>query len=149
MGVRGNLDIHVWFDDMIGPPPAPAPEREQLLAPADAGTEGQDSAASDASTADAVATASATAEKEMPPGSILLQLAALRDDQAARSEWRRIQGRHSQVLGAMAAHFERVDIPGKGMFTRIQAGPFASAAAAESACANLKAAGQGCFVVRR
>ncbi|MFC3226663.1 SPOR domain-containing protein, partial [Marinibaculum pumilum] len=138
--------------DIDSSAPAPAPEREQLLAPADAGTEGQDTAASDISTTGTAATdaaPAAAAEREMPPGSILLQLAALRDDQGARSEWRRIQGRHSQVLGPMAAHFERVDIPGKGMFTRIQAGPFASAAAAESACASLKAAGQGCFVVRR
>jgi len=92
--------------------------------------------------------ATPTRTAALPAGATLVQLAAVREAAAAQAEWARLQSRHGAVLGGLTPRYEQVDIPDRGLFTRIQAGPFADAAAAARACETLKAEGQGCFVVR-
>lgn len=83
-----------------------------------------------------------------PADAILVQLAAVREVAAAQAEWQRLQSRHGAVLSALSPRFQEVDIPDRGRFVRVQAGPFPSREAAAAACATLDSEGQGCFVVR-
>lgn len=76
-----------------------------------------------------------------------IQLAAVRDEGGAAAEWKRLQGKHPQLLGALALSIQRADLDA-GTFFRIQAGPLSDQAAARQRCADLATAGQDCLVVR-
>lgn len=82
-------------------------------------------------------------------GGFKIQLAAYRTVEAAREGWTRVQASNRDLLGGLESSFAAVDLgPGKGVFHRLQAGPFADATAAQSACEALRARNQGCIVVR-
>ncbi len=81
-------------------------------------------------------------------GGIRIQLASVRSQADAQREWERLRRQHGDVLGNLTASFPTVDLGDRGMFWRIQAGGFASADAAQAACAALRARGAGCNVVR-
>lgn len=83
-------------------------------------------------------------------GSFMIQLASFRNEQAANNAWKTIGGKHAPVLKSLKQRVLRIDLgSGKGVFYRLQAGGFPTRAAAESACAKLKAQKQGCLVVAR
>lgn len=77
-----------------------------------------------------------------------LQLAAFRDEEHAMTAWRRLREKFPGELSNLKPMLERVEITGKGVFHRLQAGPFVSAAAAEAGCDALKAKKQDCLIVR-
>jgi cell division septation protein DedD len=77
-----------------------------------------------------------------------LQLGAVRSPEAAKKEWERLQHRYGDVLGGLTFAAQRVDLGGRGIFYRIQAGPVADAAKAERDCSELKRRGVGCILVR-
>ncbi len=82
-------------------------------------------------------------------GGFKIQLAAHRTVEAAREGWLRVQAGNRDLLGGLEASYAAVDLgAGKGVFHRLQAGPFADAAAAQSACEALRARNLGCIVVR-
>lgn len=91
----------------------------------------------------------APAPAEVAPGSWMIQLAALRQEAAARQEWQRVQGRHRELLGSMSLQLERADLGERGIYYRVQAGPLPNRATAQDLCAQLKAAGQDCIATRR
>ena len=77
-----------------------------------------------------------------------IQLAALRDEDAAGAEWRRLAARHGETLAGLAPLLVAADLgPGKGSLHRLQAGPLPSEAEGERLCAVLREEGQGCLVV--
>ncbi|HEY3918690.1 MAG TPA: SPOR domain-containing protein, partial [Stellaceae bacterium] len=59
-----------------------------------------------------------------------LQLGALKNEDAAKQEWLRLQRQQPDVLGKLALTVTRVDLGDRGIYYRIQAGPLADAAAA-------------------
>jgi cell division septation protein DedD len=73
----------------------------------------------------------------------------MRDAPSAVAAWQKLKQQHAQVLGGLSPTFERADLGDKGVYHRVQAGPFADRAAAAAACAALKAAKQDCVVVVR
>ena len=82
-------------------------------------------------------------------GGFKVQLAAHRTVEAAREGWLRVQAANRDLLGGLEASYSAVDLgAGKGVFHRLQAGPFADATAAQSACEALRARNLGCIVVR-
>lgn len=81
------------------------------------------------------------------PSGYRVQIAALRSDEEARQAWTRLQRKHADILGAHAATISRVEIPERGTFYRVQAGPWRDRNAAEEACAKLKRVGTGCMIV--
>ncbi|WPZ32973.1 SPOR domain-containing protein [Thalassobaculum sp. OXR-137] len=90
----------------------------------------------------------APAPKPAASGNFRVQLGAFRDEAAARSEWNRLTKRYPTVLGGLELRIQSVDLgAGKGVFHRIQGGML-SEAAAEKACASLKAQNQACLLVR-
>ncbi len=70
-----------------------------------------------------------------------IQLGAFGDQGNARTLWTGLEKRVA-ALGNLQPYMVKA-----GTVTRLQAGPLASRAAAEHACASVKAAGQGCLVV--
>lgn len=81
------------------------------------------------------------------PSGYRVQIAALRSDEEARQAWIRLQRKHADILGSHSATISRVEIPERGTFYRVQAGPWRDRSAAEEACARLKRVGTGCMIV--
>lgn len=81
-------------------------------------------------------------------GDYLIQIAALRSQEAAEGEWARISGRHPDLLGAYTSKIVRADLGERGIFYRLRAGPLTDRPAAEKLCESLAAQNVGCLVVR-
>lgn len=79
----------------------------------------------------------------------LVQLASVKSEERARSEWTRLQGRHPDLLGDLELIVQRADLGGRGTFYRLQTGPFPNQATAEDMCWQLRAAKLDCLVVKR
>jgi len=82
------------------------------------------------------------------PG-IRIQLAAVKTQDEAQKEWGRLQKSLGDALTGLNLTVEGVDLGAKGIFQRIQAGPFQDKAAAASKCQAIKALKQDCLVVVR
>ncbi len=90
----------------------------------------------------------ASAVKPVPGGRFRIQIAALRDEVAARAAWLRAQRANREELGALTLTVERINVSGKGTFHRVQGGPL-DEAAARRICQILDSRKQACIVVRR
>jgi len=77
-----------------------------------------------------------------------VQLAAVRAEADARRAWDLFQADLGDVLRDVQPFFERAETA-NGIFYRVQIGPFASQATAESRCEDLKQRNASCFVIRR
>ncbi len=82
------------------------------------------------------------------PG-IRIQLAAVKTPEEAQKEWTRLRHALGDALGGLSLTVEGVDLGAKGIFHRIQAGPFPDKAAAAAKCTAIKALKQDCLVVVR
>jgi hypothetical protein len=81
-------------------------------------------------------------------GTIEVRLASVRTPESAREEWARLKRENADLLGNLRANAVPVDLGEKGLYYRIQAGPFADAAAAARLCAELKKRNHGCILAR-
>jgi hypothetical protein len=81
-------------------------------------------------------------------GRFRVQVAAFKDQAAARAAWLRFQAAHEPELGTLSLTIERINIDGKGVFHRVQGGPL-DEKQARAVCVGLKARNQACLVVRR
>jgi hypothetical protein len=77
-----------------------------------------------------------------------IQLSAVRTEAAAKTEWDKLKKAHPSVLGRLTLNVEKADLGQKGIYFRIQAGPFADRAAAEVACQELTKQKASCLIVR-
>ena len=77
-----------------------------------------------------------------------IQLASVRDAADAQREWARVVRQYPDLLGSLTPQFVPADLGDRGIFVRVQAGPFASPEAARATCDALRARGAGCNVVR-
>ncbi len=82
-------------------------------------------------------------------GDILIQLAAFQKRANAETAWRRIRGKHRNLLGNQELKLQRVRIPEKGIFWRVRTGPFPNRATASDLCGQLKKRGQPCLVTEK
>jgi hypothetical protein len=82
-------------------------------------------------------------------GAFRLQLASLRDRGSASNEGTRLKTRFGEILGDKDLVLESADLGSRGVFHRVQLGPFGSRDHASLACSDLKALGQDCLVVVR
>jgi len=96
--------------------------------------------------------ATAIAPKSATPpaagGTWRVQLGAQREMAAAENDWKRVSAKYADVLGGLTPTYERADLGDKGVFLRLQAGPVTGVRAREI-CDRLKAANQGCLIVRK
>ncbi len=81
-------------------------------------------------------------------GDYLIQIAALRTEDAALDEWNRVSGRYSALLGPYRPLIVQADLGERGIFYRLRAGPLANRSDAEQLCSALAAENVGCLVVR-
>lgn len=79
-------------------------------------------------------------------GNYRVQLAALKSEADAKTAWKRLAAKYPDVLGSLSLHLEKADLGTKGIYYRVQAGPFTDKNAARDICAKLKAKGQQCLV---
>lgn len=82
-----------------------------------------------------------------PAGAVRVQVGAVDAESKAAAEWSRLQRKFPGELGGLSMRTTRVEVPGKGTFFRIQAGPVEGSRASQ-VCAALKAQGVGCIIVR-
>ena len=85
---------------------------------------------------------------EVIPG-IRIQLAAVKNADEASKEWSRLQQVLGTQLDGLVLTVETVDLGTKGIYHRIQAGPFPDKAAAAAKCTAIKALNHDCLVVVR
>ena len=96
--------------------------------------------------APALESTSAAAAASATVGEWKIQISAVSSQAAVQSEWRRIQSRHTDLLGRLNLNVQPATLP-QGTFYRIQAGPFVNRDAASALCARLKGQKQDCLVV--
>jgi cell division septation protein DedD len=77
---------------------------------------------------------------------IMVQLASLKTQDAAQATWLRVQDRYAALLGGVQGRVERADLGERGIYYRVQAGPFPSRETAAEVCRQLKAQGQNCLI---
>ena len=80
-------------------------------------------------------------------GAFRIQLAAVKTSEAAQAAWKKLAKSYPDVLKGLALNVVKVDRGADGALFRVQGGPFADRAAAESACGKLKQKSQACLVV--
>ena len=95
-----------------------------------------------------VQTAAVAATTPLPAGSFQIQLVSVPTEDAAQSEWKRISGRHKDLLGALTPAVTKADLGEKGIYYRLRAGPLADKAAADELCATLAADKVSCIVIK-
>gem|GEM_PF-4437419 len=80
-------------------------------------------------------------------GAYLLHLASYKSEAAARRGWEQLSRQAQGRLEGMSPVIREVDIPGRGHFVRVMAGPVSSAADGRERCQPLRAAGLYCAVM--
>lgn len=81
-------------------------------------------------------------------GDRYIQLASIKEEAAAAGHWDKLKKQHGAVISNMAYRVVKADIPGKGTYYRIQAGPIAESTAKDT-CATLNTQSAGsCLVVK-
>lgn len=92
-----------------------------------------------------VAPAKATA----PAGQgFLVQLSAVRTEQAAMDEWARLAKKNADVLGGLTPVIQRADLGTKGIYYRVRGGWLASRAEAKTICDELTRRNVGCIIAK-
>ncbi len=81
-------------------------------------------------------------------GNYFVQLASVKSDDGARTEWVRLQRAHPDLLGDLDLSVQSADLGDRGIFFRIRTGPFPNRATAQDMCWQIKAAKLDCLVVR-
>jgi hypothetical protein len=82
-------------------------------------------------------------------GAWQIQIAAVKEEARAKSEWDRAVKAVPSVLSALPHEVVRADLGAKGVFYRLRAGGYASREQAEQVCESLKAKGIGCVAAKR
>ena len=77
-----------------------------------------------------------------------VQIASLRTEAAGKRTGALLRKKNSDLFGKLSMRLVRVDIKGKGIFYRLQAGPVADKTTASSLCQKIKARKIGCLIVR-
>lgn len=80
-------------------------------------------------------------------GPFLVQLAALRSQESAETEWRRVTASAPQLYHGAHKRIQRADLGAEGVFYRLRVGAFASRDEAAIFCDAVKATGSNCIVV--
>ncbi|MGE4527674.1 MAG: SPOR domain-containing protein [Rhodospirillaceae bacterium] len=125
----------------VTPPPAAKPAEAPKSAP-------KAEAAKPAPVAKAEAAKPAAAPAKAGTGAWQVQLAALREEASAQTEWTRAV-KKAPELGKLPHQVIRADLGAKGVFYRLRAGDFANREQADALCDGLKAKGVGCVVAKR
>jgi len=78
----------------------------------------------------------------------LVQLSAVRTEQAAKLEWARLVEKNPDVLRGLDPVIQRADLGTKGIFYRVRGGWFTSRAEAKAICDELARRNVGCIIAK-
>lgn len=92
----------------------------------------------------AVASLSAT---PLAAGGFRVQIGSYRSEAGALGGWNILRNAHGSLLRDLSPTIVSADLGARGVFHRLQAGPFVTRGAADTLCNSLKARNQGCLVV--
>lgn len=81
----------------------------------------------------------------VPAGNTLVQLAAVRSEDAAKSEWERLSKRFPELLGSHRPAFSKTERDGRTLW-RVRTGGFSDVPQATSFCEKVRAKGAACSV---
>ncbi|MCE9507084.1 MAG: SPOR domain-containing protein [Alphaproteobacteria bacterium] len=81
-------------------------------------------------------------------GTKYIQLGSFRDAAGAKKDWERIKAKNPDLLGKLTMKTEKVDLPAKGIYYRLQAGKVTEDRAKEICAALKKSVSGGCIVVK-
>ena len=76
-----------------------------------------------------------------------VQLYSARSRDRALAAWGRLASEEKELLGSLSHRVVKAQIPKRGLFYRLRAGPLADKAAAKRMCGLLKGRGRDCFVL--
>ncbi|MBA3067151.1 MAG: hypothetical protein FP825_01560 [Hyphomonas sp.] len=82
-----------------------------------------------------------------PDGSFLVQIAALRSEEAAETAWKRVTNSAPELYFGATKIIQRADLGSEGVFYRLRVGAFADRSEASAFCDAIKEAGANCIVV--
>lgn len=129
--------------------PAPSSDAAALAAAVAAATTAKPSVVEAPKTPEAKTEVHAiTPAAPLPAGSFQIQLVSVPTEDAAQSEWKRISGRHKDLLATLTPAVTKADLGEKGIYYRLRAGPLADKAAADALCATLAADKVSCIVIK-
>ncbi|MBY9067870.1 SPOR domain-containing protein [Hyphomonas sp. WL0036] len=80
-------------------------------------------------------------------GPFLVQIAALRSEEAAETAWRRVTTSAPELYHGASKRIQRADLGSEGVFYRLRVGAFAERADAAAFCEAIKESGATCIVV--
>lgn len=80
-------------------------------------------------------------------GAYLVQIAALRSEEAAETAWRRVTSSAPELYHGAAKRIQRADLGSEGVFYRLRVGAFAERSEAVAFCEAIKESGANCIVV--
>lgn len=136
---------------------SPAMSAQAPATPADNATANGSSAATAADAAKPAATQAAAKPAEASKtttqptatagGKVKIQLAAVKSEAAAKSEWAKLQKAHPGQLGKLNLIVQKFSKDGT-VYYRVQAGPLADRTAAKSICGELAKQKQACIIAR-
>jgi len=91
-----------------------------------------------------------SASAPIPSGrTYLVQLAAARSPQGARSEWERLRKKHLDLLGDLGLKVTKANLGArKGVFYRLRVGPLVDEKAARQLCQQLTKRQVGCLIIK-
>lgn len=75
-----------------------------------------------------------------------IQIGANRDESVSRAEWEKMRAQGGGIFNNAGNRIQRADLGSRGVFYRVQVGPFASAREAGQFCAQLKTRQIDCFL---
>lgn len=77
-----------------------------------------------------------------------VQIASFKSASDAEKEWKILLKRYPNLLGEYQRFIVSKDIEGKGVFHRLQVGPFDMESDAKKACLQFKSVGMSCFIIK-
>ncbi len=80
-------------------------------------------------------------------GPYLVQIAALRSEEAAETSWKRVTASAPELYYGATKVIQRADLGSEGVFYRLRVGAFADRSEASAFCEAIKEAGANCIVV--
>jgi len=80
-------------------------------------------------------------------GPFLVQIAALRSEEAAETAWRRVTASSPELYHGAQKRIQRADLGSEGVFYRLRVGAFAERSEAVAFCEAIKESGANCIVV--
>ena len=83
-----------------------------------------------------------------PGGEYLVQISALRSEEAATEAWSKARRSNPDIFEGARMSIEKADLGAKGIFYRLRAGAFGTRDTASEFCDALKEKGGDCIVVR-